>query len=252
MAVAKELNPRQTYVGTIMTTHPQCVPPDMTALEALQVMHQDRVSSVPVCDDAGIVFGSVDVLDLIYGCGGVKGWKSIFDSSFETADNPSERSCSNTRSSTSKPTMSPLATPRKRHGHPPEVRLGKERPRAQIPELVGPPIVPTLVEIPHIPFKIVYPDGTIRRLRCKPTLEEIIEEVGDVELAFVDAEGDIIAITSDECLEDAVKQAESTATSGQSVKLQVVRQSSKLDSLWKSVSSKISSPISVETFSKFW
>ena len=251
MAVAKELDPKQTSVDTIMTTHPQCVAPDMTALEALQVMHQDRVSSLPVCDDAGNVFGSVDVLDLIYGCGGVKGWKSIFDSSFETGDNASGHSCSNTRSSTNKPTMSPT-TPRKSHIHSPEVRWGKQVPRAQIPEMGGPPIVPTLVEIPQIPFKIVYPDGTIRLLRCKPTLEEIIEGVGDVELAFVDAEGDSIAITSDECLEDAVKQAESTATSGQSVKLQVVRQSSKLDSLWKSVSSKISSPISVETFSKFW
>eukprot|EP00977_Amphora_coffeiformis_P020939 scaffold8649_cov185-Amphora_coffeaeformis.AAC.10 len=73
----------------------------------------------------------------------------------------------------------------------------------------------------------------IRRLRCQPNLDKLMEIVGNVELTFKDAEGDCIAIMSDECLEDAIRH--SKTTKGESVKL-TVRQSSTIGSLWSSVS----------------
>eukprot|EP00977_Amphora_coffeiformis_P020940 scaffold8649_cov185-Amphora_coffeaeformis.AAC.11 len=144
MVVAKELDPRQTPVSTVMTTYPQYVPPDMTALEALQVMHQDRISSLPVSDDYGNVFGSVDVLDLIYGCGGAKGWKSIFDTSMEAPDNASDYRSSNSRASRKKQTATLMSPP-----HISDKLASPFRP----PEIKVSPWVPALVEVPEIPFK---------------------------------------------------------------------------------------------------
>ena len=72
-----------------MTPHPLHVFPDITALEALEIMQEDRVLSLPVCEDDGTVIGSVDVMDIIYGCGGAEGWRSIFDKSALLADDVS-------------------------------------------------------------------------------------------------------------------------------------------------------------------
>ena len=46
--------------------------------------------SLPVCEDDGTVIGSVDVMDIIYGCGGAEGWRSIFDKSDLLADDMSD------------------------------------------------------------------------------------------------------------------------------------------------------------------
>lgn len=223
MVVAKELDPRQTCVSTVMTTYPQCVPPDMTGPEALQVMHQDRVASLPVCDDVGNVFGSVDVLDLIYGCGGARGWKSLFDSSMEESDDASDYRSSHTRTSANKHAVTPLSMPRMSRGGVAASLLDDRAPTFRPPEevTVSSPSVPALVEVPEIPFKIIYPNKTIRRLRCKPSLDKIMEVIGNVELTFNDSEGDCVAIMSDECLEGAIKHSEMAGN--QSVKL-VVKQ----------------------------
>ena len=88
-AVAKQVPLELTTVTSIMTPHPLHVLPDITALEALQIMQEDRVLSLPVCEDDGTVIGSVDVMDIIYGCGGAEGWRSIFDKSALLADDVS-------------------------------------------------------------------------------------------------------------------------------------------------------------------
>jgi CBS domain-containing protein len=39
-------------------------------LEALQIMHDNKFLTLPVCEGDGVVVGIVDVMYLIYGCGG--------------------------------------------------------------------------------------------------------------------------------------------------------------------------------------
>jgi CBS domain-containing protein len=69
-----------------MTPNPESVSPDVTVLEALQTMHDNKFLTLPVCEDDGTVIGIVDVMDVIYGCGGVEGWRSVFSSSLELDD----------------------------------------------------------------------------------------------------------------------------------------------------------------------
>ena len=78
-AVAKELPLEHTAVESVMTPNPESVSPDMTVIEALQVMHDNKFLNLPVCESDGRVCGLVGVMDLIYGCGGAEGWRSLFD-----------------------------------------------------------------------------------------------------------------------------------------------------------------------------
>ena len=70
----------------MMTPSPESVTPDITVLEALQVMHDNKFLTLPVCEDSGLVIGVVDVMDCIYGCGGVEGWRSVFNSALDLDD----------------------------------------------------------------------------------------------------------------------------------------------------------------------
>jgi CBS domain-containing protein len=85
-AVAKELSLENTPVSAVMTPDPEAVSPDMTVLEALQIMHDNKFLTLPVCEADGSVVGLVDVMDLIYGCGGTEGWRSVFDRAMELDD----------------------------------------------------------------------------------------------------------------------------------------------------------------------
>jgi len=66
--------------------------------------------TLPVCENDGRVCGVVDVMDLIYGCGGADGWRSIFDSAMDIEGD--ERSETQTHYSTNasllKCTISPI------------------------------------------------------------------------------------------------------------------------------------------------
>merc|ERR1712032_180500 len=90
--VSKELPLHSTPISNVMTLNPYYVSPDMTVVEALQVMHDNKFLSLPVCDNDKIL-GVVDVMDLIYGCGSTEGWRSLFknaiDSVVDEVDNKS-------------------------------------------------------------------------------------------------------------------------------------------------------------------
>merc|ERR1711920_175705 len=87
-----ELPLHSTPISNVMTPNPYYVSPDMTVVEALQVMHDNKFLSLPVCDNDKIL-GVVDVMDLIYGCGSTEGWRSLFknaiDSVVDEVDNKS-------------------------------------------------------------------------------------------------------------------------------------------------------------------
>jgi CBS domain-containing protein len=85
-AIAKELPLEDTEISVVMTPNPESVSPDMTVLDALQTMHDNKFLTLPVCEDNGTVIGLVNVMDLIYGCGGAEGWRSIFGSTLELDD----------------------------------------------------------------------------------------------------------------------------------------------------------------------
>ena len=89
-ALAKELPLELTAVTSIMTPNPESVTPDTTVLEAMQIMHENKFLTLPVCEDSGDVVGVVDVMDVIYGCGGAEGWRSIFDSAMDGVDDATD------------------------------------------------------------------------------------------------------------------------------------------------------------------
>ncbi|KAL3915840.1 MAG: hypothetical protein SGILL_005457 [Bacillariaceae sp.] len=85
-AIAKELPLEDTEISAVMTPNPEAVSPDMTVLDALQTMHENKFLTLPVCEDDGTVIGLVNVMDVIYGCGGAEGWRSIFSNTLELDD----------------------------------------------------------------------------------------------------------------------------------------------------------------------
>ena len=89
-AIAKELPLESTPVEDVMTPDPETISPDMTALEALQLMHDHHFLTLPVCEKNGQVVGVVDVMDVIYGCGGSEGWRSLFGSAIDLEDDVSD------------------------------------------------------------------------------------------------------------------------------------------------------------------
>ena len=98
-AIAKEIPLELTAVSRLMTPDPEAVSPDTTVVEALQIMHDNKFLTLPVCEDNGTVLGLVDVMDLIYGCGGTEGWRSIFGSAMDVADDGSETNSVTSRGS---------------------------------------------------------------------------------------------------------------------------------------------------------
>jgi len=105
--IAKELSLETTDISSVMTGSPVAVSPDITVLEALQVMHDNRFLTLPVCEDDGAVVGVLDVMDLVHGCGGAEGWRSIFSSTLDLEDNSETASVSSGRlASTARSTQS--------------------------------------------------------------------------------------------------------------------------------------------------
>jgi hypothetical protein len=88
--IAKEVDVEYTAVRDVMTPEPESVAPEMTVLEALQTMHDNRFLTLPVVEDNGTVVGLVDVMDVIYGCGGADVWRSVFDSALDIDDDVSD------------------------------------------------------------------------------------------------------------------------------------------------------------------
>jgi CBS domain-containing protein len=85
-AIANQLPLDSTVVTDIMTPNPEVVSPQTTIVEALQIMHENKFLTLPVCDDDGMICGVIDVMDLIYGCGGSEGWRSIFENAMDMDD----------------------------------------------------------------------------------------------------------------------------------------------------------------------
>ena len=253
-AVAKDLPLDLSTVAEVMTPNPEHVSPETTVLEALQIMHDHHVSTLPVCEDDGRVVGLVDVMDVIHGCGGADGWRSIFRQAMEIDDGgtimqqpsviePSVRGA---------PAITAAAAVVKKD---PVIRVGQDSNfGANIPANI-----PVTVEFGDdalsmndsfinsrsgfadrstdqfdgadaVIFKVTDPNSNIHRVRCVPRLSTLCKMVAgkigggtdpsSLQIQFVDDEGDIVLVTTDEDLGEAVSI--SKASGQKAVKIKVV------------------------------
>ena len=166
-----------------------------------------------MCEDDGTVIGLVGVMDLVYGCGGADGWRSIFDSAMDLADDASDRqsavsvgsqslSKKGTKSAIRVVASTPFAVRSK------NIPLNVEVPdmhsernsigESTIQELNGLPAKNmhdtfSLLETPmgsvansssvidqsHTVFKIVDSDGNKYRVRCENKFDKLIGKLRD-------------------------------------------------------------------------
>ncbi|CAM9654650.1 unnamed protein product, partial [Hapterophycus canaliculatus] len=72
--ITKRLNPGTTAVSSVMTPNPDGGGPDMTVIEALQQMCENRYLHLPVvAEGSGEVLGVVDVMEIIQATVGQEG-----------------------------------------------------------------------------------------------------------------------------------------------------------------------------------
>jgi CBS domain-containing protein len=226
-AVAKELPLDRTQVSSVMTPNPESVSPETTVLEALQIMHDNRFLTLPVCEDNGAVVGLVDVMDCIYASGGAEGWKSIFESALDQDDGSSVVS---TQDSVSRvlPQVMVTAHP---NSIPLHVEVGKNtsgddfisvgESLTQAHPSMSAPGSPELSQKilskeSQVAYKIVDESGHTYIIRAEKTIESITGalegKIASLDAAailfkYIDDEGDEILIKSNECLEEAVNSS---------------------------------------------
>ena len=226
--VAKGMSPDSTAVCDVMTPNPETVLSSMTVLEAMQMMHDNRFLTLPVCDEkSGAVLGVVGVMDVIHGCGGKDGWRSIFNQTIDMDDSDSASA-----SATSKLGDLPIVMSRSQ-------RVTAPGTPARAPPF--PNNIPTTLEFRgleddtstindtrveskslhdsvfdlsvsggnHAVFKVVDPKGNTHRIRSELNMTKLrsaLAEKGvpdNVQLQFIDDEGDTIVVSSDDCLAEA-------------------------------------------------
>jgi CBS domain-containing protein len=238
-AVAKELPLAETAVSSVMTPNPESISPNITVLEALQTMHDNKFLTLPVCEEDGTVVGLVDVMDVIYGCGGAEGWRSIFSSSIDH-DNDSVSSATSrgrvTAPISSWKAESELKIESRGYGSsvvpgsiptileiegddneifPKQDALKDKRDSTVSPLSEGP------VEI----FKVTDHNGNTHRIRTDVKVSilkhSLATKVGlpkeEFHLLFVDNEGDSVVISNDDDLQEAVNMGKKSG--GEVVKL---------------------------------
>jgi len=223
-AVAKELPLDSTPVSAVMTPNPEYVSPEITVLEALQIMHDNKFLTLPVCEDDGRVIGLVDVMDCVHASGGAEGWKSLFASALDEDDDSSV--FTNDRSE-----VRPL-------GIPLQVEIGKRPPSDDdISEsltlhnpisAVESRAARSAVSADLVVYKVVDDVGQTYVIRAGTTIESINKALdgkipnfdpSTAVFKYVDDEGDDVFIKSDECVEEAVSS--SVQAGNKNVKLSI-------------------------------
>lgn len=223
--VAEDLDQISTPVSMVMTPDPEFAEPDMTAIEALKMMHDNRFMTLPVCEEKGSLIGIVDVMDLIHACGGAEHWRSIFEVALQVDD------ISTNASTTTPPVKNEIST----------IQISKDAPMVSSPPRI-PSNIPSTLEFHKglnedfdettlndtyrmesgsflsdgnaVTFKIIDPDGHTHRIRSDTkilVLREALEEklkgrtnLKKLSLKFFDEEGDAIFISTDDDLAEAV------------------------------------------------
>jgi len=252
-AIAKEMSLDTAEVSEIMTPDPDCVTPETSVIEAMQIMHDSNFLTLPVCEENGTVCGVVDIMDLIYGAGGAEGWRSIFESALEMDELSAEsRSVysSTSRNSHQRSQVAPLYSEVKAD---PVIHVGNSQyasavlnnvPRDVIfnegeIESMGDSLLDRTLPYPsssperttraagELVFKIVDVKGHKYLIRSEASYSSLVKAVSekiegkieekDIRLKFIDDEGDEINLNSDDCLGEAIES--SVRKGNQGVKL---------------------------------
>ena len=232
--IAKELDVEVTAVENVMTAEPEFVSPDMTVLEALQTMHDNSFLTLPVCEEDGTIVGLVDVMDVIYGCGGAEGWRSVFDSALDIEDESA--SIQQPKALVPAPASESIPNAPK----DPAITVSRDAPF--VSQSI-PGNIPMTLEFEEgddfdeggltlndgytlnndtfmsdsqsntkIPYKILDPSGHTHRVRAEMKVSSLESAFAEkvkgskkFRFKFTDDEGDAIMITSDEDLVEAFK-----------------------------------------------
>ena len=232
-AIAAQRSLETTPVSEVMTPYPDTVSPDITILEALQIMHDQRFLTLPVCETNGTVVGLVDVMDVMYGCGGADGWRSIFSCTMDMEDSTVVGS-SISKQKISIPTyrdvdvvQSPYATPRLPLNVPTTLEfmdhddqsftgstIGDER---GVSKLMSPDeLSESIMGLSTIAFKVhCVADGSSHRIRCEPKIDDLLAAISSktsltpnrIQVEYEDDEGDIVRISSDDDVVEAFNLA---------------------------------------------
>jgi CBS domain-containing protein len=248
--IANDLDVEATCVSEVMTEEPEVISPDINVLEALQVMHEEKLLTLPVCEDDGTVVGVVDVMDVIFACGGAEGWKSVFDSSLDLVDD----SVTESQSGKSRSAYAASVSVSKKKDL--VIKVAENAPMVMSPL---PSNIPTTLEFAEdyrpdfdgdltllsdtrsygqLQFKIVDPSGHTHRVRSENKLSSLLDSFAEkvkvskknIQFKFVDDEGDAILITSDDDLIEAIKLTRSHGGSSRNlVKLTAIESTAAVD-----------------------
>ena len=259
-AIAKEVPLETTEVMTIMTPDPDYATPDTTVVEAMQIMHDNKYLTLPVCEDNGTVCGVIDVMDLIYGAGGIEGWRSIFDSALDMDDMSDSRSAYSAESPSvyrgdqvmpmyNKPKKDPVIHVQMNSPYasavvnnvPNHVEF-KEGDQVSMGDslldrTLSFPVVQSHVPPSDVAFKIIDANGHKYVVRGDAVYNNLLKSIarkidGDVDeksirLKFIDEEGDAINISSDDCLGEAIAAARKNGDIGVKLMLTISKDDTK-------------------------
>jgi CBS domain-containing protein len=240
-AVAKELPLEYTAVSTVMTPNPESVSPDTTVLEALQIMHENKFLTLPVCESNGSVIGVVDVMDCVYASGGADGWRSIFNQAMDCDDltdtasvqrnktvlDQDDFSFDGNRMRSAMATSHPNNIPLQVHvGGGDQESTGESWTQINAANIVV--------------YKVVDDEGHTYVIRAGRTIDSVTKALegkvsnfdpSNTVFKYFDDEGDEVLIKSDECVEEAVSSSILAGNKNVKLSMKAVCGSSKNKSL---------------------
>ncbi|EMR08342.1 hypothetical protein PNEG_03182 [Pneumocystis murina B123] len=238
--IAPGLDPANCSVVRVMTPHPDCAPMDMSVQEALRKMDEGHYLNLPVLDQESQVIGMVDVMKLTYlileqikNISSSDGEGPIWNKFWNTiGEGDTESVLSDNQLSASQPYQSFSCTPLSENQQNLQILSPEVSPTklTQKNKWTFPTETPVLLnkntlslnQAPFV-FKFTSPYGKTHRIQHIPqagflSLRQIViervklelDKLGqseDLAINFIDDDGDVVAITTDEDLLHAVELA---------------------------------------------
>jgi CBS domain-containing protein len=224
---AKGLNPDNVTLADVMTPNPETVVSDLTLLDALKEMHDQKFLHLPVRDgSSGAIVGLVDVMELVCstagGEEGGKGWRDFFSGAMAAGGGGSQSGSESAHSDNSRR----LGTGRKLTKRDYEdtsdiypVESNKQTPRAGYSHNFETGSVSYVAEFA---FKVTDSMGNVHRLKSSAeSLHQLKIAVGEklnalssaLVLRYLDDDKEHVVLSSDGSLRDAVDFAKQAGMS---------------------------------------
>jgi len=241
--VAHNKSPDLTAVMSVMTPNPDSVFADLTLLDALREMHDQKFLHLPVKNEQGRVIGLVDVMDLVShtaGGEGGKGWRDFFQGALAArGDRGDENSASDSASERSASKAHKTATTAP---GPIRAKYLQQTPAAAgindgtsmysfnptDLRLMTPAVArggESLALLQEVDFKVVDQAGNLHKIRCNASsldnMKTVIAEKLSLKidsskqnlvLKYVDEEKDEVLLTSNASLHDAIHSSRQTGS----------------------------------------